>query len=903
MKNKKLLIILPILFIVCAIGVTFIKESYSLTENEGQTTTTVEEQDSKKYKYIRRNMLSHHFITSNSDPSGTMILKSGSVTSVSGTQKIVYCAHKGKWIAKPSQGRYYKRVPIAKTKVSALKKAQARLTGVITNSYPYIKMSELRARLKSSLGEEEYNEYNFDTLDVQEAMTATQAAIWNAIAGKVSNKYRTTAKIGSIKYKWFHLPGDKVRPINWDKTSAYKITGNCYKGTGTNHDCEAKSTFYYDEDFENGNNPGVYKTKKQDPTLGKRINRLINWYFTLKDDSLTSASKLPDFGVKPGSEKWTNEGKTLEITVIPNDDNFLYTDANKYEIEFVDANGKTLTASGVKVEENGKTTGYTYTINNIETNSIKATVKAIVPSGKLSVYVYQANTSYSNSQYLIGADSDDVEIEDTFTINNDKKGKLYLYKKNLTNVSSNFTVDPVITKEKAGNVCTEQSPCVEGALFAIYTADKETVYQEIESQSTPIEIELPVGQYYIQEVSSPVGYTVNNNLYSLKIEEKDEVVSVRYNNVPTLLCVKKVSSVDKEPIEDGATFQVLTALGHGAGKDMADESEDGADDDQELYEEFTIYSQVNGGVHCVSEAQLPVGYYYIEETKFPKGYRKNNIKYRVKVGNPDDTDVNEGEDGETSYSDELSEEIVFEDGSTVVDLPLQTLDTQLGKLLVAVIENRPSNSLTKSDFSTGECVPGAHLVVKDDKGNKVDDWTSSCEEGKDSHELELAPGKYTVTEEIAPSGYATAETIEFTVKEDGSVDTSLDMKDKMLEACIQKVSGNTTGIAGAEFEMYDSNGKLYKKFTTTKNPTCFQYIPVGKYTIKETKAPNGYKALDKPIEITIKDTPVTQNFTINNEALVEKTSMDREQLVVIIASVFMICGLGLVLYYGYQKQA
>ena len=64
-----------------------------------------------------------------------------------------------------------------------------------------------------------------------------------------------------------------------------------------------------------------------------------------------------------------------------------------------------------------------------------------------------------------------------------------------------------------------------------------------------------------------------------------------------------------------------------------------------------------------------------------------------------------------------------------------------------------------------------------------------------------------------------------------------------------------------------------------------------------------YKALDKPIEITIKDTDKTQNFTINNEALVEKTAMDKEQLTIIIASVFMICGLGLVLYYGYKKQA
>ena len=182
MKNKKILVIAPILFVVCAVGILFIRQSYSAPAVQ-QIAASPDETDNSKYRYIRRNMLSHHYITNNSDPSGTILLKSGSVNSVSGTQKIVSCAHKGKWIAKSSQGRYYKRVSIEKTKVSALKKAKERLIGVMTNSYPYITLGELKRRIKAGLGEDVYNQYKFDTLDVQEAMTATQAAIWNAIAG------------------------------------------------------------------------------------------------------------------------------------------------------------------------------------------------------------------------------------------------------------------------------------------------------------------------------------------------------------------------------------------------------------------------------------------------------------------------------------------------------------------------------------------------------------------------------------------------------------------------------------------------------------------------------------------------------------------------------------------------
>ena len=76
--------------------------------------------------------------------------------------------------------------------------------------------------------------------------------------------------------------------------------------------------------------------------------------------------------------------------------------------------------------------------------------------------------------------------------------------------------------------------------------------------------------------------------------------------------------------------------------------------------------------------------------------------------------------------------------------------------------------ISKVDVTTGEELAGAHLELKDEKGNLIEAWVSTNE----SYVIEgLEPGKYTLTEVIAPDGYELSkETVTFVVKEDGTVD-------------------------------------------------------------------------------------------------------------------------------------
>ncbi len=81
-----------------------------------------------------------------------------------------------------------------------------------------------------------------------------------------------------------------------------------------------------------------------------------------------------------------------------------------------------------------------------------------------------------------------------------------------------------------------------------------------------------------------------------------------------------------------------------------------------------------------------------------------------------------------------------------------------------------SVKISKVDVTTEEELPGAHIQVLDEDGNIIDEWDSATE----SHEVtELIPGKtYTLRETVAPTGYDITTDTTFTLKEDGTIDTS-----------------------------------------------------------------------------------------------------------------------------------
>lgn len=173
-----------------------------------------------------------------------------------------------------------------------------------------------------------------------------------------------------------------------------------------------------------------------------------------------------------------------------------------------------------------------------------------------------------------------------------------------------------------------------------------------------------------------------------------------------------------------------------------------------------------------------------------------------------------------------------------------------GDLTLTMTDLKTETSIKKTDITGEKELAGAKLTLTDEKGNLVEEWTSTTS----AHLIKglVAGKKYTLTETIAPDGYSVADPVTFTVKSDGSV-TEVVMKDELTETQVTKT--NITGdkeLAGAKLKVVDSKGKTVDEWTSTEKAHVIKGLVAGKtYTLIETLAPEGY-AIAKDVAFTVK---------------------------------------------------
>lgn len=147
----------------------------------------------------------------------------------------------------------------------------------------------------------------------------------------------------------------------------------------------------------------------------------------------------------------------------------------------------------------------------------------------------------------------------------------------------------------------------------------------------------------------------------------------------------------------------------------------------------------------------------------------------------------------------------------------------------------------KADITTHEEIVGAALQITDKDGNLVEQWISN--ETPHMIEGKLVAGEtYILTETLAPTtqGYVPAASIEFTVQDDGKVQTVF-MQDDYTKLRISKTDIATgTELPGASLKITDESGSVVGEWVSTTEPHYIERLPVGKYTLTETSAPDGY---------------------------------------------------------------
>lgn len=197
--------------------------------------------------------------------------------------------------------------------------------------------------------------------------------------------------------------------------------------------------------------------------------------------------------------------------------------------------------------------------------------------------------------------------------------------------------------------------------------------------------------------------------------------------------------------------------------------------------------------------------------------------------------------------------------------------------------------ISKQDATTSEELPGAHLEVRDDKGNVIDEWIS----GEEPHIIEgLEVGKeYTLVETIHPVGFDFANEIKFIVGDTGEIQ-KVEMLDELktgkvtinktgdLFNEVKEAQGdfgmthtpvfNEAGLEGVEFTIYAAeditlgNGVTYFEkdeaimamVTDENGQAVSNDLFVGKYYVKETSVPYGYVQNNEIDTFEIKDEDV-----------------------------------------------
>ena len=388
---------------------------------------------------------------------------------------------------------------------------------------------------------------------------------------------------------------------------------------------------------------------------------------------------------------------------------------------------------------------------------------------------------------------------------------------------------------------------------------------------------LKCGNYRIEEVRAPDGYTQNTQYVEIKVDKNtayqmdsvsgDAIITVTYENHPvkgklvihksgeTLKSFKK-DFVYEEASLEGAEFEIYAA------EDIftPDHQVDEQGNRHVIYAKDTLVKTVTtnkNGEAVIKD--LPLGKYRVKETKAPAGF----------VLNPDSQEV------AFIYKDqntpEIEEKLEFSNERQKVELSVEKQDAETGKAL----KGATFGLYNKEAISSGDKV-----IVKAD--TLLQEITSN-EKGKAAFTLDLPLGRYYLKELQAPAGYVSSdEILEFDATYQGQDVKTIKLKSvkKNQPTTVEVTKADiTTGteLDGASMSVLDKDGNVIDSWTSVKDsPHVIKRLQVGKtYILREELAPYGYlRATD--VEFTISDTAEVQKVKMEDEVPVARLLVNKK---------------------------
>lgn len=385
---------------------------------------------------------------------------------------------------------------------------------------------------------------------------------------------------------------------------------------------------------------------------------------------------------------------------------------------------------------------------------------------------------------------------------------------------NDYIKEDVSSLDDDGNVVTT-------SVDKLYVSNDEgIVYTEL----------LKTGTYRIEEVSAIDGYLVTDKTYTVNVaigsseekldEEGNPYYEVTFTNESTHVEIDKLNITDGKYVENA--HMKLT------------------NSDDEVVAEWVT------GTGSYKLDALPIGTYTLEETQAPTqdGYiHAENVTFDVIATN------------------EIQKVVMYDDYTKVI--------------------------ISKRDIVSGKELKGATLqiipVTYDTDGNITEkgiykEWIT---DGNVTEINYIPVGDYILREIAAPDGYLITTDIEFSVVETGEVQEIQPMYDEPTKLLVNKyIAGTTEQLQGVTLQVINEDGEVVKEFVTTDEAESIVALPVGTYTLHETKAPEGYmlasyitftvEAIEDAQEVTLEDKPTT--VIISKQDFETKEELDNATL-------------------------
>ena len=343
--------------------------------------------------------------------------------------------------------------------------------------------------------------------------------------------------------------------------------------------------------------------------------------------------------------------------------------------------------------------------------------------------------------------------------------------------------------------------------------------------------DLPMGSYYVQEISTNAAYLLDDTKYPVVFEyagQDTAVVEITANEGEAISNKLVYGSVNgKKTDEDGKALggAVIGIFQTGT---------------EEFTAENAIQTTTSADDGSFSFAKVPYGSWIIREVESPKGFVLSEEEIPVTIGEVDE----------------------------VVEIELANYRIRGNIELTKVDKDYPDNKLTGAEFEVYADTNGNGELDKDDKlMGKMGELDGGVYQMK-----ELLYGKYFVKETKAPEGYLLDDNVyPVSIEENGKTyvvenEAGKGFLNEAQKGALKIVKTSSDGkVEGFSFRVIGDNG-YDKTFTTDKNgEILIEGLRIGEYTVSELsdKASSAY-ILPADQKATVK-TGETVTVTMHNE--------------------------------------